>query len=135
MLSCPFTSQPALTTFEMDDLDGDVDCAETQASQMLSRCRASHTSSSDSSTLSTEGAISHHSTHVERYQSAHIQHVSAVGSHSGSRTIAANKSQAIPRVIGGGNPFPPGILAEREAYVVDFDDPDSLQHPVHWETS
>lgn len=119
----------------MDDRDRDLERAETQASETLSRRRTSHTNSSDSSTLSIDRTNFHHPTHAERYQSARIQHANTVGSHPESRSLASIKAQAIPRTLGGGKPFPPDIPAEREAYVVDFHGPDDPLHSMNWKTS
>ena len=119
----------------MDDLDRDLERAETQASEELSRRGSLDSSSSGSSTLPIDHTISRHPTHVERYHSAKIQHTHTVGSHAESRSVALAESRPIPKTIGGGKPFPPDIPAEREAYVVDFDGPDDPLHPLNWKTS
>lgn len=34
--------------------------------------------------------------------------------------------------MGGGEPYPPELLGENEAYLVDFDGPDDPAHPQNW---
>jgi MFS transporter, DHA1 family, multidrug resistance protein len=118
----------------MDDLDRALERAETQASQRLSRLATSQSSSSGSSTVSVDREISRHPTHVERLQSARIQHVHTVGSHPDTRSQVSIESRPLPK-FGGGKPYPPDIPAEREAYVVDFESPEDPLHPMNWKFS
>lgn len=37
--------------------------------------------------------------------------------------------------MGGGKPYPPELLGENEAYLVDFDGPDDAAHPQNWPMS
>ena len=120
----------------MDEADKEIERAETQGSETFSRDGLRRTSSSSSSsTLSVDRSLAHHPTHIQRLQSARIQHTHTVGSHPESRSVASAESQPIPKSIGGGKPFPPDIPAEREAYVVEFDGPDDPLHPMNWKFS
>ncbi|OQU99908.1 hypothetical protein CLAIMM_05480 [Cladophialophora immunda] len=114
----------------MDNLDIDLESAETAASQCLSR-HATSSSASTSRTGSTNEGIIRHLTQTERLQSQRLQHVHTVGSIPGSRTESKAESAPLPS-FGGGKPYPPAIPAEREAYVVDFDGIDDPSHPMNW---
>jgi MFS transporter, DHA1 family, multidrug resistance protein len=110
----------------MDNLDLDLEAAETQASRDLSR-HLTLTSSLTSQTESHTYDIARHATQIESLRSAHLQHVHTVGS---TRT-EGRESKPLPP-FGAGKPFPPVIPAEREAYVVDFEGPTDPLHPMNW---
>lgn len=109
-----------------DDLDLDIEKAETQASDLREgRRRVSlDENSSNSDTLDQE--IARHPTHASRRETQNLQHLHTVGS------TRHSTSEAPPLRFGGGKPFPPLIQEAREAYVVDFDGPDDPLHPFNW---
>jgi len=109
----------------MDNLDRDLEAAETQASRDISRHLTSD-SSITSGTISSSYDIGRHATQIESLRSAHLQHVHTVGS-----TRTGRDSKPLP-AFGAGKPFPPVIPAEREAYVVDFEGPEDPLHPLNW---
>lgn len=109
-----------------DDLDLDLEAAETQASDLQEgRRTALDEDSSDSDTIDQE--IARHPTHVSRRETQNLQHLHTVGS---TRPFALHKSVSLK--FGGGRPFPPLIHEAREAYVVDFDGPGDPMHPFNW---
>jgi MFS transporter, DHA1 family, multidrug resistance protein len=110
-----------------DDLDLDLEAAETQASDLREgrRIALDDEDSSDSDTIDQE--IARHPTHVSRRETQNLQHLHTVGS---TRLPAGRESVSLK--FGGGRPFPPLIREAREAYVVDFDGPDDPIHPFNW---
>jgi DHA1 family multidrug resistance protein-like MFS transporter len=110
----------------MDDLDVDLEAAETAASRDISRHSTSD-SSTTSRTVSHSHDLGRHATQIESLRSAHLQHVYTVGS---TRT-EGRETRPLP-AFGAGKPFPPVIPAEREAYVVDFEGPADPLHPMNW---
>jgi hypothetical protein len=101
-----------------DDLDLDLEKAETQASDLREGRRTSlEEDSSDSDTLDQD--IARHPTHVSRLETQNLQHLHTVGSNIPSQISRAS----LPK-FGGGKPYPPPIHEAREAYVVDFDGPE-----------
>ena len=109
----------------MDDLDIDLESAETAASRDLARHITSDSSLSSGSDAS---EIARYATQRESIRSAHLQHVRTVGS---TRTGSTADSKPFP-AFGAHKPYPPEIPAEREAYVVDFDGPADPLHPLNW---
>ena len=110
----------------MDNLDLDLESAETSASRAISRHHTSD-SSITSRSVSHSYDIARHATQIETLRSAHLQHVHTVGS---TRTDG-RESKPLP-AFGAGKPYPPVIPAEREVYVVDFEGPDDPLHPMNW---
>lgn len=101
-----------------NDLDVDLERAETQASDLREGRRASlEEDSSDSDTLDQD--IARHPTHISRLETQLLQHFHTVGSKATSQTTHGS----LPK-FGGGKPYPPQIHEAREAYVVDFDGPE-----------
>ncbi|KAI1620180.1 putative MFS multidrug transporter [Exophiala viscosa] len=74
--------------------------------------------------------ISRHPTQLSREYPERLQYTETVGSSPGSRS-ESNDDRPLPS-FGGGKPYPPGIPAEREAYVVEFDGPEDPLHPLNW---
>ncbi len=113
----------ALPHLNMDNLDIDLEAAETAASRRISRQITSDSSvTSQSSTYD----IGRHATQIESLRSANLQHIHTVGS-----TRTDRQSKPLPE-FGAGKAYPPVIPAEREAYVVDFESPDDPLHPMNW---
>lgn len=111
-----------------DDLDLDLEKAETQASDLREGRRTSlEEDSSDSDTLDQD--IARHPTHISRLETQNLQHLHTVGSNIPQQTSRVS----LPK-FGGGKPYPPPIHEAREAYVVDFDGPEdplvSFQTPT-----
>lgn len=101
-----------------NELDLDLEKAETQASDLREGRRVSlEEDSSDSDTLDQD--IARHPTHISRLETQSLQHLHTVGSRATSQITRAS----LPK-FGGGKPYPPQIHESREAYVVDFDGPD-----------
>ncbi|KIX92435.1 uncharacterized protein Z520_11910 [Fonsecaea multimorphosa CBS 102226] len=115
----------------MDNLDIDLESAETAASHYLSR-PVTADSAVTSRTASTNDEITRHVRQTERLHSQRLQHVHTVGSTPGSRSVSRAESEPLPP-FGGGKPYPPAIPAEREAYVVDFAGVDDPSHPLNWQ--
>jgi MFS transporter, DHA1 family, multidrug resistance protein len=109
----------------MDGLDRDLQPVETEASSRLSRHPTSDSGLSSIATRSEE--IARHATQIESIRSARLQQIYTVGS---TRT-EGKESRPLP-AFGAGKAYPPSIPAEREDYVVDFEDPSDLLHPLNW---
>lgn len=115
----------------MDDYDRQLEEAETQANEYIddnSRSEISGVRTREDQRASTN--LSHHPTHVHRWQTQVIQHTHTVGAIDAKRTKTV-ESRPLPD-FGAGKGYPPEPLAEREAYVVDFNGPNDELHPHNW---
>lgn len=115
----------------MDDYDRQLEEAETQANEYMnndSGLPEQRSNTRESRTLHTN--LSHHPTHVHRWQSQIIQHTHTVSASDAKRSKTV-ESRPLPE-FGAGKDYPPEPLAEREAYVVDFNGPDDPLHPHNW---
>lgn len=118
----------------MNDSRNELDQAPNHADRPpSSRLTSQDTSNGSESTLDLPNT-SHHPIHAERSHFARLQHVHTVSSRRTSRPFLRTESQALPK-FGGGKPYPPEIPAEREDYVVDFEDKDDPLHPMNWKFS
>ena len=115
----------------MEDYDRQLEAAETQANEYMSNdSEGEEREERSRGGTAISNKLLHHPTHVHRWQSQIIQHTHTVSASNAKRTKTI-ESQPLPD-FGAGKSYPPEPLAEREAYVVDFNGPDDPLHPQNW---
>lgn len=82
------------------------------------------------SRVSTQRDLERHPTELSRIQTQKSQHSATVGRDFKSRRSSRASLKPLPN-FGAGKPYPP-LLPNQEDFVVEFDGPDDLLHPLNW---